>query len=139
MISQASSTFSSRVPTYIATAPVVDVLVDVGADGVGEPALLADLAEEARRARAAERGVEHAEREPPLVAAGDAPAAEADVVLLGVLGIEEQARLALGARRRSPARGRAGAPSRSGAARQARRCCACSRWPAAATTTVSAV
>ena len=63
----------------------VEVLLRVRADGVGEAALLADLAEEPRRDRAAEGGVDHGECEPALVAARDARSAEADVVLLGVL------------------------------------------------------
>ena len=64
----------------------------VGADRVGEPALLAHLAEQPRRGRAAEDRVEHAEREAALVRAGDPRTAEADVVLLGLLGLEREAR-----------------------------------------------
>ena len=71
-----------------ADQPAVDELLRVGADRVGEPALLADLAEEARRGRAAEDGVEDRERVASVVAAVDAGAAEADVVLLGVLAVE---------------------------------------------------
>ena len=41
----------------------VDVLAGEGEDGVGQPALLADLLEQPARGAAAERGVEHAERE----------------------------------------------------------------------------
>ena len=66
----------------------VDVLLRVGADRVGEPLLLADLPEEAGGGRAAEDGVEDAERVAALVAAIDARAAEADVELLGVLLLE---------------------------------------------------
>ena len=91
--------------------PGVDVLLGVGADRVGEAALLADLAEEARGGRAAEDRVEDGERVAALVVAGDARRAEADVVLLGVLAVEAQPGRLLGLarrrrRRRCPAAGR---------------------------------
>ena len=121
MISQASATLSSRVPTYIATVPLVDELLRVGADRVGEAALLADLAEQARGDRAAEDRVEDAERVAAIVAARDPATAEADVVLLGLLGIEEQ--------RGSPARRwRRCRSSRPFAERRRR------TWPAASST-----
>ena len=71
---------------------VIHVLLAVGADRVGEPALLADLAEQARGGRAAEDRVENAQREASLVGARDPRASEADVVLLGLLGLEREAR-----------------------------------------------
>ena len=112
----------------------VDVLLGVGADRVGEAALLADLAEQPRGGRAAEDRVEDAEREAAIVAAGDPGRAEADVVLLGLLRVEAEPR-----RRSAVAAG--GAPRRvrrRPAARRARAAsstiASCSRWPAAATT-----
>src|SRR5680860_1546454 len=69
----------------------VGVLLAVGADRVGEAALLAYLAEEPRGGRAAEDRVEHGEPVAALVVAHDARRAEADVVLLGVLRVEAQA------------------------------------------------
>src|SRR5207253_6568160 len=54
-------------------------------------ALLADLLEEARRGRATQDGVEQRGGEPAPVGAGDADAADADVVLLGVLAQEADA------------------------------------------------
>ena len=71
MISQASSTLSLAGADVHRDHAAVDVLLGVGADRVGEPALLADLAEQARGGRAAEDRVEHAEREAALVAARD--------------------------------------------------------------------
>src|SRR5581483_11164255 len=54
----------------------------------GQAALLAHLAEETGRGRAAEDRVEHAERVAPLIPAVDAGASEGDVELLGVLPLE---------------------------------------------------
>ena len=98
----------------------VGVLLVVGADRVGEAALLAHLSEQARGGRAAEDRVEHRERVAPLVVAGDAGSAEADVVLLGVLLVEAQPRRVLG-RSPPPTRSRPLPAARPGA-RRARRC-----------------
>src|SRR4051794_20358148 len=65
--------------------PLVGELLVVGADGVGEAALLAHLAEEARRSRAAEDRIEDGQRIAPLVVAAQPRRSETDVVLLGLL------------------------------------------------------
>ena len=65
----------------------------VGEDRIGQAALLAHLLEQPRRGRAAENGVEDAQRKAPVVGARDPAAAHAEVVLLGVLLVEEPARL----------------------------------------------
>src|SRR4051812_19203594 len=78
-------------------------------DVVGEPAPLADLLEQPRRRRAAEDVVEHAQREAAIVVARDARRAEADVVLLGLLGDEAHPRRLVGRRRRQRRGRRAGA------------------------------
>ena len=99
---------------------LVGELLVVGADRVGEAALLAHLAEEARGGRAAEDRVEHGQRVAALVVAAQAGRAEADVVLLGLLRVEAEPGAAVERRlRRQPRRRRrAGSP----AARPARRC-----------------
>src|SRR5215207_11696066 len=71
--------------------PVVDVLLGVGADRVGESPLLTYLAEQPRGGGAAEDGVEDAERETPVVGAVDPRAAEANVVRLGRLPLKAAA------------------------------------------------
>ena len=114
----------------------VGVLLVVGADRVGEAALLAHLSEQARRGRAAEDRVEHRERVAPLVVAGDPGSAEADVVLLGVLLVEAQARGFLGRRRRRSVRGSPDGETRRSPSSTMR---SCSRWPAAPTTTLAPV
>src|SRR5690349_20805046 len=95
-------------PDVDSDQPAVDVLLGVGADGVGEPSLLADLAEEAGRGGTAEDRIEDAERVAALVGAIDAGTAEGDVELLGVLLLEPDPgadlrrleRATVGARRR---------------------------------------
>ena len=86
-------------------ADLAGVLVGAGerVDGVGEPAPLADLLEQARGGGAAEDRVEHAQREPALVVAREAGAAEADVVLLGVLALEAPCARGLGTARTATA------------------------------------
>ena len=87
----------------------VGVLLVVGADRVGEAALLAHLAEQPRGGRAAEDRVEHGERVAALVVAGDPGRAEADVVLLGVLLVEAEPGVAVERRRRRRRRRRSAA------------------------------
>ncbi len=70
----------------------VGVLGAEGVHGVGHPALLADLLEEARRRGAAEDRVEQRGGEAPLVRARDPGRREAEVVLLDVLALEVQGR-----------------------------------------------
>ena len=70
----------------------VHVLLAVGANRVSEPTLLAHLAEEPRRGRAAEDRIQDSQGEAPLVRARDPAAPEADVVLLGVLDLERESR-----------------------------------------------
>ena len=60
--------------------------------GVRKPALLADLLEQPRRGRAAEDRVEQRDGEAASVRARDSRCPKADVVLLGVLALEAQAR-----------------------------------------------
>ena len=62
-------------------------------DRVGEPALLAHALEQPRGREPAEDRVEHAHGVAALVVARQARAAEADVDLLGLLGLEAHARL----------------------------------------------
>ena len=114
--------------------PGVLVLARPGIDGVGEAALLAHLLEQARGGRAAEDRVQDRQGEAALVVAGDALSAQADVVLLGLLGVEGDA-LTAAARsgRRRPRRSVAGAVGEP-LAGQTPRSAACSRLPAAATT-----
>ena len=90
----------------------VGVLGDEAVDRVGEPALLADLLEEARGGRAAEDRVEHRGGEAARVGARDAGRAEADVVLLGVLALEAQPGLRR-AREQRPRRAAAAARGRA--------------------------
>ena len=70
----------------------VRVLRREAVDGVGHPALLADLLEQARGSGAAEDRVEQRRGEAPPVGARDARRADADVVLLRVLLLEAKAR-----------------------------------------------
>src|SRR5690606_40254954 len=88
----------------------VGVLGGVAVDVVGEAAFLADLLEEAGRHAAAERGVEHAEREAAFVGAGHSGAAEDDVGLLGVLLDHHGARVDGGGFAVHPGRGGGGVP-----------------------------
>jgi hypothetical protein len=73
--------------------PGLAELLGVRAHGVGEPPLLTHLLKQARRRRASKDRVEHREREAAFVAARDSRPAEADVVLLGVLLVEADARI----------------------------------------------
>src|SRR5207237_7466025 len=68
----------------------VRVLIVIGADRVGQAALLAHLDEQPRGRGAAEDRVEHLLRVAPIVVAPDPGTAETDVVLLGVLLVEQQ-------------------------------------------------
>src|SRR5438034_6862866 len=70
----------------------VGVLRREAVDGVRHPALLADLLEQARGGGAAENAVKERGGEPPPVGARDPGGSQADVVLLGVLALEAQAR-----------------------------------------------
>ena len=81
----ASSRFSGRVPTYSPTSPVCGEQVGEAEDRVGQAAALAHLLEQPRGGRAAEDAFEHAQREAALVVAREPGAAEAHVVLLGLL------------------------------------------------------
>src|SRR3712207_4039964 len=73
----------------------VDVLTREREDGVCKPALLANGLEEPRRRQSAEDRVQHAGGVASLVVPRDAEAADADVDLLGVLGLEAHARRGL--------------------------------------------
>ena len=86
----------------------VRVVRRIRVDRVGQAALLAHLLEQAGRARAAQHRVQQPQREAPLVAAGDPVAAQAEVVLLRLLGVEAHRRRRL-RRARAPATGAAGA------------------------------
>ena len=111
-------------------------------DGVGQAAALADLLEQPARGAAAEGGVEHAEREPAVVVAGQALHAEHQVDLLEAAGSPRPSRRARadppapwrgGTRRSSPAR----KPLRANAAATRRTTSAWSTLPATATTMFS--
>ena len=106
-------------------------------DGVGQPALLADLLEQPRRRRAAEDVVEHAQREAALVVARDARARRGR---RGTARSSLATKRARGASRRAPAAdaGGRGAAARRASARAATSSTSAS-WstePAAATTTL---
>ena len=75
-----------------ADQPRVGVLRRERVDGVGHAALLPDLLEEARGGRAAEQRVEERRGEAAPVGARDPRGADADVVLLGLLALEADAR-----------------------------------------------
>ncbi len=140
--SSAASTATASAQVLRARADVqadlagVGVEVGEGEDRVGEPAPLAHLLEEARGGAAAEDVVEHAQREAALVLARDPAAAEAEVVLLGVLAQEAHApleggsprapsdRLAGAARPRASARRARAAPPSAAAAPPSRAACA---------------
>ena len=116
----------------------VGVLRPEAVDGVRHPALLADLLEEPRRGGPAEDRVEQGRGEAAAVRARDAGRAEAEVVLLGVLALEAKP----GAGGAASAAGGRACPARAGApAFRSLRCSSatrrsCSRFPAAATTTL---
>ena len=106
-------------------------------DRVGQPAALADLLEQPRGRGAAEDRVEHAQREPPIVVARERRAAEADVVLLGVLALEPMPRMQLGRAPADPGGARPSALSPSlDVAGASSTIASCSIAPAAAITTL---
>src|SRR5262249_60436954 len=70
----------------------VGVLRREAIDGVSHPPLFPDLLEQPRGGRAAEDPVEQRGGEAPPIGARDPWGREADVVLLGVLALEAQAR-----------------------------------------------
>ena len=115
--------------------PVSAYWRDEAVDGVGEPALLADLLEEARGGRAAEDRVEHRGGEAARVGTRDAGGAEADVVLLGVLALEAQRRRGRRAQRaRAPVAAARGAAAAVDGALDSSTSASWSMLPAAATT-----
>src|SRR4029079_14140687 len=79
-------------PDVDANLAGVGVLGREAVDRVGHAPLLADLLEEPRRRRAAEDAVPKRRGEAALVRARDARRGDADVVLLGVLALEAEAR-----------------------------------------------
>ena len=116
----------------------VGVVGGEGEDRVGQAAVLAHLLEQPARRAAAERGVEHAEREPAVVVAGQALHAEHQVDLLERAGRLDLARA--GPACAPPCRGATGAsstssqPLRPKAALTWRTTASWSTLPAAATT-----
>ena len=78
-----SSTLAGRTAGIDAEHPAVGVVRGVGVDGVRQAALLAHLLEQPRAHAAAERGVEHAGGEPPVVAPAQTGQPEHQVGLLG--------------------------------------------------------
>ena len=116
------------------TWPRVDVLARVRVDRVGQAALLAHLLEQARRGRAAEDRVEHAQREAALVAARDARARRGRGGTARSPSVEAQRaasrpRAPAGRRRRRPSP--RASPRRRSTSSTSR---SCSTLPAAATT-----
>ena len=93
IVAIASAEVVGRVPTYRPTSPVRACRLEKEKTRVGKTSLLAHLLEEARGGGSAEHAFEHAQGETTLVVAGYALAAEAHVVLLGVLVQEAHAPL----------------------------------------------
>src|SRR4029077_2463085 len=95
-------------PDVEADQPAVRVLRRERVDGVGHAPLLPDLLEEPRRRRAAEQRVEQRRGEPAPIGARDPGRADADVVLLGALALEADARAGRPLERGADARALAG-------------------------------